>query len=214
MNTFSELCVKFNCDKGILPGGIGHGYCRHLETILEPLREKPIRLLELGVGDGKSIRVWLNYFRNPKTEIIGVDNWSDCHQLDPDKRYVFLRGDQSDQNFLYYLTSKGLWYDVIVDDGSHMSNGIIPSFESLWPFVKSGGYYVIEDLRCSYMSGYQVNEWPTQMTFIKQLLDDINAQTNYKPSPETVCNYPCGTDGGRGIEWMRFSEELCILKKK
>lgn len=212
MLTLDQIFVKRNCDKGRLPDGVGHGYGKHYEAILEPLRDLPLRLLEIGVGDGKSIKSWLDYFTHPHAEIFGVDN-GPCHELDADKRYHFMHGDQTDNSFLSFLTTKGRW-DVVIDDGSHTSSGIIPTFEALWPFVKSQGFYVIEDLRCSYMSGYQVHGWPGSMYFIRQLLDDINAQTDYKPSPDSVFAYPHGTDGGRGIEWLKFSEELCVLKKK
>lgn len=209
MNTFSELCVRYNCDKGLLPGGIGHGYCRHYAEFLEPLRDKPIRLLEIGVGDGKSVRVWMDYFTHPQAQIIGVDKDPVIQSYD---RFTFVQADQTKPTEMRYHI--GGFYDVVIDDGSHTSDGIIPTFEAIWPFVKSGGLYFIEDLRCSYMRGYDVSGWPPQMMFIKQLLDDINAQTNYKPSPDAMFEYPQGTDGSRGIEWFRFSEELAILRKK
>lgn len=210
--TLDQIFIKHNCDKGLLPDGVGHGYGKHYESVLEPLRHLPIRLLEIGVGDGKSIRSWLNYFTHPGTEIVGVDNGS-CHELDADKRYHFIRGDQTDVGFLSYLSTKGRW-DVIIDDGSHTSNGIIPTFEAMWPFLRNQRFYFIEDLRTHYMPGYQVGGWPGPMHFVQQLLHDINAQTNYKPSPDSEFHYPQGTDGGRGIEWFQFSEELAILKKK
>lgn len=209
MMTFNDLCIRHNCDKGKLPNGVGHDYGRHYESVLEPLRDKPIRLLEIGVGDGKSIRVWLDYFTHQNTRIVGVDKDAVDHSRD---RYEFVVANQTNVAALQPLMA---WaYDVIIDDGSHTPDGTVTSFEALWPFVKRGGYYIIEDLRCSYMPGYQVDGWGTQMSFVKRLLDDINAQTDYKPSPDSVFHYPQGTDGGRGIEWMKFSEELCILKKK
>lgn len=209
MMTFNELCIKHNCDKGKLPGGIGHNYSKQYESILEPLRELPIRLLEIGVGDGKSINVWLDYFTHINAKIVGVDK-------DPVSsnrwRYEFLKADQTNAAALQPLTA---WaYDVIIDDGSHMPDGTITAFEMLWPFVKRGGYYVIEDLKTSYLDGYQARGWGTQMSFIKRLLDDINAQSDYSPAPHLEFNFPQGTDGGRGIEWLRMSEELCIIKKK
>lgn len=209
MNIFSELCVRHNCDKGLLSGGVGHGYCRHYASVLDPIRDKPIRLVEIGVGDGKSIRVWLDYFTHPNTRIIGVDK---DVVMASQPRFDFIQGDQTDGRLLSSLALNR--YDVVIDDGSHMSNGIIPTFEALWPSVVSGGYYFIEDLRCSYMPGYDVHGWPSQMHFVQQLLHDINAQTNYKPAPDSTFVYPQGTDGGRGIDWLRFSEELCVIKKK
>lgn len=209
MMTFDQLCVKHNCDKGKLPDGVGHNYGHDYEFVLEPLRDKPIRLLEIGVGDGKSIRVWLDYFTHPHARIIGVDKDPVGTSVD---RYEFVVADQTIAQSLTHLMA---WsYDVIIDDGSHTPDGTITAFETLWPFVKRGGFYIIEDLRCSYMLGYQKAGWGTQMDFVKRLLDDINAQTDYKPAPDAVFNYPKDTDGARSIEWLRMSEELAILKKK
>ena len=209
MMTFDQLCVKHNCDKGKLPNSVGHNYGKHYEYVLEPLREKPIRLLEIGVGDGKSIRVWLDYFTHPQAKIVGVDKdpvTKNC------ERFEFVVADQTSSAALQPLMA---WaYDVIIDDGSHTPDGTITAFEALWPFLKHGGFYFIEDLKTSYLDGYQRQGWGTQMSFIKRLLDDINAQTDYAPAKGLEFNFPQGTDGGRGIEWMRFSEELCVLKKK
>lgn len=209
MMTFDQLCIRHNCDKGKLSGGVGHDYGRHYAEVLEPLRDKPIRLLEIGVGDGKSIRVWLDYFTHPQAKIIGVDK----DPVDRSReRYEFLVADQTNVASLQPLM--GSMYDMVIDDGSHTPDGTITAFEALWPFVKHGGFYLIEDLKTSYLPGYQAAGWGTQMSFVKRLLDDINAQTDYKPSPDCDFNFPAGTDSGRGIEWLRFSEELAILKKK
>ena len=203
--TFDQLCTKHFCDKG----NWAHRYSPHYEWLLEPFKDKPIRLLEIGVGDGKSIRVWLEYFTHPHVQIIGVDKDPVMTSYD---RFTFVQADQTSPLALQALLDGP--YDIIIDDGCHNTQGIMTSFETLWPFVKPGGFYVIEDLRCSYMPGYEIPGWPSQMYFIKQLLDDINSQTNYKPAPDTVCNYPNGTDSGRRIDWLRFSEELAIIKKK
>jgi hypothetical protein len=53
-------------------------------------------------------------------------------------------GDQSNQNDLAKLKTKN--YDIIIDDGSHISEHQQISFKELWESVKPGGYYVIEDL--------------------------------------------------------------------
>jgi cephalosporin hydroxylase len=40
--------------------------------------------------------------------------------------------------------------DFIIDDGSHISEHIITSFKTLYPHIKKGGYYFIEDLHAGY----------------------------------------------------------------
>ena len=45
-----------------------------------------------------------------------------------------------------WVTASGGDFDVIVDDGSHVDHDIFVSFAVLWPHVKPGGLYFIEDL--------------------------------------------------------------------
>ena len=55
-----------------------------------------------------------------------------------------LIGDQSNENDLQQLKYKQ--YDIIIDDGYHASKHQQISFKTLWSSLKSGGYYIIEDL--------------------------------------------------------------------
>lgn len=45
-------------------------------------------------------------------------------------------------------------YDIIIDDGSHMVRHVIASFEALFPYLRRGGLYIIEDLHTSYWKRY------------------------------------------------------------
>lgn len=44
-------------------------------------------------------------------------------------------------------------FDIILDDGSHISEHIITSFTTLFSELKPGGLYVIEDTQTSYWGG-------------------------------------------------------------
>ena len=46
-----------------------HGFIELYEQIFFPLREKPIKFLEIGIFKGGSIEVWQDYF--PKAKIYG-----------------------------------------------------------------------------------------------------------------------------------------------
>jgi len=186
-----------------------HDYCRHYAEMFEPLRDKPIRLLEIGIGEGSSMKIWLEYF--PDGRIAGVDVEPKGHYHN--ERQISILGDQTSDAFWGKFHQRfPLPWDIIIDDGSHKSDGIITSFRALWPKLKPGGFYCIEDLKCSYMPGYQVEGWIRQMEFVKSLLDCINFECPYTAGNEQLI-YPAGMQV-LGIEWMRFSAELCILKKK
>lgn len=140
------------------------------------------RLLEIGNSAG-SLRAWLKCF--PKAEIVGLDvnhtgpTGQDDHRLmDAEvERFVFVQGNQADMQTLVALGS----FDVVVDDGGHHSFEQIASFETLFPAMRSGGWYFIEDLHCSYVAGYNQDDGPTAIGFLKTLFDDVNAR--YYPTP-------------------------------
>lgn len=149
MTTLDEIAIKYGTDKGTTHAVKGHGYAPIYERFFDPLRDKQIKFLEIGVGGGESIRTWLDYFS--KARIYGVDIVRDTNIFNvpgkPYDRYTFVHGQQESEVFWKcFLADQGEGWDVIVDDGSHMADGVITSFNMLWPVVKSGGLYCIEDL--------------------------------------------------------------------
>jgi cephalosporin hydroxylase len=186
MNALDSLASKYGTDKVH-----HHNYVHFYDVRFNQWRNKPINLLEIGVQEGFSIQMWLEYF--PKAKIYGVDI-DDC-KAPVHPSYVFVRGDQSKSEFWEsFLRQHSQLWDVVIDDGSHRSDGIITSFNHLWPKVQMGGYYCIEDLFCAYRPQYQVAGWPTSMEFIASLLKDIN-------------------HGQKRIVSMEFSHELAMLLK-
>jgi hypothetical protein len=47
-------------------------------------------------------------------------------------------------------------FDIIVDDGSHYGEHIVTSFKTLYPYLKKGGIYVIEDLHAAQLDEYKM----------------------------------------------------------
>ena len=58
-----------------------------------------------------------------------------------------LVGDQGNSSVLdSWLRQSGGAFDIVIDDGSHQNAHMLSSFHKLWPEVKPGGFYFIEDL--------------------------------------------------------------------
>jgi len=155
MKTLDQIGIEHQTDKASQfsrTWAKPHDYLRRLERFFEPLRDKPIKLLEIGIGSGESAATWLEYFAHPETRVFGVDIVSNSNtwntpgsMLHP--RYTFTQGDQSSKGFwAKFIATHGGDWDVIIDDGSHIGEHIITSFNCLWPHVKSQGIYEIEDL--------------------------------------------------------------------
>lgn len=126
----AELARRQGTDK------YGHGYCPLYERHFGLLTESPVSLLEVGVYRGCSLRMWAAYF--PRGRIVGVDIDEQCAES-ADGRIEVVVADinayQPDRDF-----------DIIVDDGSHMAPDVIAAHALLWPHLRHGGWYVIEDL--------------------------------------------------------------------
>ena len=187
-----------------------HNYLNRYEPFFEPFRELPIRLLEIGIENGYSVRIWLEYF--PRATIYGVDLLSQPFE---DGRFKFMQGDQNSVEFWnVYLGRKEWGFDIIIDDGSHRTKGIVTSFHMLFPALKSGGYYIIEDLSTAYMKGYQDEGYASQMEAVFDLAHHMNSQLAYRPPHWEPLLFPAWTTTDFGIDWIQLSEELAIIKKK
>ena len=164
--TLDELAIAFGTDKSTRT----HGFTKHYQVYLELLRELPIKLLEIGVQSGASLRMWKQYF--PKAQIVGLD-YFDVKPMEED-RIKIVQGQQKDVKTMEEALLHGP-FDIIIDDGSHQNPDIMASFEYLFPRMKPGGIYVIEDTTCTYWGDtHNVGE-NTTMAKMKQLVDDVNA---------------------------------------
>lgn len=185
----SDLAVQFGSDKWG-----GHWYTPHYEKYFGPYRDLPVKVLEIGVGGyrdsaagGESLRMWKHYFR--RGMIYGLDIFDKTGLSE--SRLQILQGDQGDQQFLDSLARQFGPFDIVIDDGSHISHHIMTSFKALFPHVQPGGIYVIEDLLTSYWPHWGGDPDPSAqyrtMVMLKDLLDGLHHQekiqtADYAPS--------------------------------
>ena len=57
-----------------------HGYTKVYEKYFDSLRNKNLKVLEIGIADGKSLLTWSDYFHN--STIVGID----IHEIDLKKK--------------------------------------------------------------------------------------------------------------------------------
>lgn len=175
MNDLIEIGKKYPSSKNVT------GFLEIYENYFKELKEKKINILEIGVENGDSLRIWRDYFR--KANICGLDIVKKNFTIN---NVEILCGDQSDHKFLDVVIEKYKKFDIIIDDGCHVSNYIINTFGYLFDYLSDGGLYVIEDLQTSYIPRYggsriNLNKKNTSMNFIKSLSDSINYEHNDKP---------------------------------
>lgn len=158
-------------------GRILHKWVHYLgvyERYFARYRGTPVRMLEIGVSQGGSLEMWREYF-GPAATIFGVDiNPNSASCVDPPNQVRI--GSQADPAFLEAVVAEMGRPDVILDDGSHISSHQSASFHTLFPLLKDGGLYVIEDLHTAYWPTYEggYRRAGTGIELAKQLVDDIH----------------------------------------
>ena len=161
-----------------------HYYTKHYGTHFRKFKFKRIRLLEIGAGGyqnpdigGNSLRMWKRYFPFGKIFSIDIYDKSCFNEL----RIKIFQGNQTDENLLNRIISQVGEPDIIIDDGSHINKHVIKTFEILFPKLKIGGIYVIEDTQTSYWPDYggdseNLDNPSTIMNYFKKLTDCLNHQ--------------------------------------
>ena len=149
--TLTGLCDLYGSDKG----NIKHRYTEVYERIIMGLigragasrKHCNLRIVEAGVACGASLRALAQYL--PASQIFGYDIRPECSTLCVDQENVqIIIGDPAS------LRVPDVGVDIFIDDASHISENILNMFENCWPWLNPGGYYVIEDLRCTYNDAY------------------------------------------------------------
>jgi hypothetical protein len=150
----TALADRYGSDKG----STKHRYTELYHMLFHPLRDRAINFLEMGLliggpehgasadretKDLPSIRMWLEFF--PKAKIHGLDV-SDFSWF-RDDRFTFHRCDMDLRTNIDAAAAAMPALDVILDDASHASHHQQNAFLSLWPQLRPGGLYIIEDLR-------------------------------------------------------------------
>lgn len=150
--TLLEIFQKYGTDKADL------GYAPAYEMLFDHRRERVLNLLEVGIGTlkpgapssmdgikagyqtGASLRAWRDYF--PYARIFGLDIQDDTMFVEP--RITTMLGDSTSPLIHQHLSER--WYDVIIDDGSHVPLTQIATLQNCWALLRRGGTYIIEDV--------------------------------------------------------------------
>jgi SAM-dependent methyltransferase len=124
-------------DHGVLTDKGTLGYHAVYEELLAG-RPHPA-ILEIGTAYGGSLLMWRDLA--PEGVIVGVD-LSRPDELP--RGVVFIQERQQAPELPGLVAGLGP-FDLIVDDASHTGSLSAITFANLWPLVRPGGWYVLED---------------------------------------------------------------------
>jgi cephalosporin hydroxylase len=172
--TLHELASEHGTDKA--PSGLAAVY----EPFLTAVRDEPVSVLEIGVKEGASLRMWRDYFLAGR--IVGIDLTPQAAEHEDDRIKVII-GDQTDIAVMDAAVEAIGPFDLVVDDGGHHAYQQIRSLLYLWPHVKPGGIYVVEDTHASYLPQFDMSyrNPSSAIELLKGTVDDVCAPWHTHP---------------------------------
>lgn len=154
-----EASMKLSCghalkfeptgDTAFLPHEIGHQKTPEIVDAYNDLFLKmyapfrPARMLEIGIWHGGSLALWRDVLEG--CDIVGVDM---TDKLLPQAAEHLAENDRVHMEW-FQCPSRRLAelgdFDLVIDDGHHGVEAVVPTLELLWPKISPGGLFVIED---------------------------------------------------------------------
>ena len=125
-------------------------YTDYYSKWFESIRDEKLKILEIGVERGKSITMWKDYF--PNSTIYGMDNGRICDRStmerlnDGDRTFTYYADQSNREDLKKFIEEHGGDFDIIIDDGYHFQEHQQISLGFLFPHLKPGGVYIIEDI--------------------------------------------------------------------
>tara|TARA_B100000780_G_scaffold12174_1_gene8288 strand:+ start:1252 stop:2034 length:783 start_codon:yes stop_codon:yes gene_type:complete len=189
INNLNDLFNHFGSDKGtgiINPYAkkneastqdvIGHGYGKFYEEHLSFMKNEAIKIMEIGTWKGASVAAFYFYFN--KAKIYCLDR--NFKFKFKSKRVKFLNSDTTNINELKKLEQSLIkekvdFFDIIIDDSSHIYSDILKNLSFFLKKVKPGGYYVIEDYN-HYKFYPELNNSFNESLEIEDILKFINVK--------------------------------------
>jgi glycosyltransferase involved in cell wall biosynthesis len=158
VGSLASIFCKWKTDKAV------NGYADLYESLFRKSRLQIESVLEIGIGTmipaahstmvgfaldgykpGGSLRTWREFF--PNATIYGIDVQADT-QFHDEARIVTFLCDSTDKLQIdrFMQSIKHHKFDIIIDDGSHLLDSQLATFQNLFAHLKEGGTYVIEDV--------------------------------------------------------------------
>lgn len=198
-----------------------HHYFPIYERYFSKFRGKSPRMLEIGVQKGGSSRLFLDWFGDG-AHITGADIDPRCaDKAIPDRLDIEI-GDQADPAFLQSLVSTYGPWDIILDDGGHTNNQIITSFQALFPQLKDGGVYLIEDTHAHWWGG-AFRDHPRGMSVVSlvaDLFDNMHRWTgnqslfdHWHTPPEARSETISGSYLTRHVSGVHLFDSIIVIEK-
>ncbi|KAK3274785.1 hypothetical protein CYMTET_17048 [Cymbomonas tetramitiformis] len=214
--------MKHGTDKvGRDERGFGHRYYPVYSLYLDPLRDYPITFFEIGFSTGNSAETWEEYL--PLADVHEFE--IACNETSPSyeggKNFVMLSsrynkwrfekkrlhcGSVNDFAWMRHELDSIDYPDVVVDDGGHGPKEMILAFFFMFPQIKPGGLFFMEDI----VESYVVGEAGFIDQVLRPLLDDLIRRDEHARKMPSRRKFP---DITSLLQDISCHEGICVFRR-
>ncbi len=219
MKTLNSLYVNHQ-------GKVSDKWANYLEAYNQHFlsyKNKPIRLLEIGIQNGGSLEIWSQYFEQAEA-LVGCDINPDCIKLKyDDARIAVVVADANLDNAERDIILHSSSFDIVIDDGSHHSGDIVRTFARYFKHLNEDGLFVAEDLHCSYWAEFDGGCYDpySSLSFFKKLVDITNfehwsdgvSRVQFLDGFSKKYSVEFSEELLSTIQTVEFSNSLCFIRK-
>ncbi len=166
MDELTKLAIKYGTDKWGK-----HHYTPFYYEMFKNVRGSIEKVVEMGVGEGASLRMWRDFF--PRAQIYGGE--VDPKRVFKENRIEVFKCDQTNWVDLSSLCGKtGLDIDIFIDDGSHKVADQLFTCTKMLSWLDKDVQYLIEDVADPGLETLlnEFNEYDCQMFKFGKRYDD------------------------------------------
>jgi hypothetical protein len=159
-------------------------YVKTYDFFLKKYKDSSFNFLEVGTHLGESVKMWREYFTKafifsvelPRYQSRVFDRFSVSQG---NKSNMFMSNDLNDTTFCFFDSTSQImtnelfdndFFDVVIDDGDHYPDAQLQTFNALFPKLKVGGLYFIEDIKGPLYGTHK----PSNFKLICEFMDCFN----------------------------------------
>lgn len=149
MKSLADIYEKYRAGGQWPDKGTVHSYIEVYDLLLAPYRTSAKNMIEVGILNGNSLRMWEEYFDISKVFGVDVnDNPLGTYDLKP----IIAEGTHNID--LFDASNKaeverhyaGIKFDVVIDDAAHVPQQQLDIYAAFKPHLSPDAIYVIEDV--------------------------------------------------------------------
>lgn len=186
-------------------------------------------IVELGIWDGGGMVFWFEHFRPEKHVGIDIRNRPDGagfreyvrSRMAEQRLRTYWATDQADGDALrtiYQTEFAPHLLDLVIDDCSHLDGPTRSSFSTLFPLLRSGGIYVIEDWAWSHWRDWSRPDHPwaqeKELTeFVFDLIETVGSSTGAVTSVTVYQGFAAVERGSAPLDPLAFRPTDGIVRR-